>query len=111
MNCPSIQGLKLSVESRRGIDEIKRTSDIGRYLTAITSMGHLATIFTTGRPLEMSYNIYNTDFAAFAGGLVAVPKIQRHKIETIAGSQWLRASTHQERTFWRAVYEGCKLAN
>jgi len=110
MDCPSIHGLKLSTGSKRALEEIKRTSDIGRYLISVSSMGHLAAIFTTGRPLELSYNIYNTDFAAFAGGLAAVPKIQRHKIETVAGSQWLKASSHQERSFWRAIYEGCKLA-
>lgn len=111
MECPSLIGLELSNASKEGLAEIKNVVEIGKYLTYSTAFGQLGTIFLNSSPLEASYNIYNTDFEAFAKGLSAIPSITKKRIEQIAGHKWRNVSNYGEKKFWRAVYEGCKLKN
>ena len=109
MECPSLIGLELSNSSKEGLAEIKNVVEIGRYLTFSSALGRLGVIFLNSSPLEASYNIYSTDFEAFAKGLAAVPTITRKRIEQIAGHKWRDVSGYSEKKFWRAIYEGGKI--
>lgn len=107
MECQSIDGLKLDNESLRAIEEIRRKRNLAEYLTSTLSSGVLATILTTGKPLLMSYNIYQSDFQAFANAMFAVPVILRGEIEKIAGRQLIRSLDPKQRSFWKGIYYGC----
>ena len=39
----------------------------------------------------------------------SVPDILRSEIEKIAANAYMTVGSHQERTFWKAIYHGCKI--
>mgnify|MGYP000485753352 CR=1 FL=1 len=109
MGCPSIQGLTLDSDSQKAIDQIRHKADLANFLGGATSFGVLVNIFNTRQPTLMSYNIYQTDFQSFARAISAVPLIYRKSIALIASQQELRNIDYKQRTFWKAVRQGCKL--
>ena len=130
--CPAIVGLefdKTSKEAIQSINDILESKNIGLWSSAI---GHLLLIFgglavnaknggtaienthifkvISSNPNQTSYNIYSINWEYFFKAFTALDKFANNQIETIAGLQFLRGNiTAKERSFWKAVYSGCKI--
>jgi len=107
MNCQSISGLTLDGDSIRAVEEIRRKQKLANYLSSTVSAGVLANILITGQPILMAYNIYQSDFQAYAKAMSSVPIILRGEIEKIAARQLIRSLDPKQRTFWKGIYYGC----
>ncbi|MFV2058654.1 MAG: hypothetical protein ACC707_19495 [Thiohalomonadales bacterium] len=73
----------------------------------IMGYGTMLNIFAgKGGAVSASYNLSSTEFSALSKALIAIPKIQRARIEQIARLQ--RASHWgSEGSFWEAMFDGC----
>ena len=113
MDCPSIDGLKLSDESREGIRRIKNIPQLGNKLAGAVGGGQIINIFASPTPpLVTIYSIRSTDWHTFSKVMIGVPEIVRTSIAKEAQNQWSSAqfrNSFDESRFWKAVAYGCKI--
>jgi len=109
MNCESINGLQFDAESKRAIEKIRSRAELTKFMSGTLSLGVLSNIFSTNAPLQVSYNIYSTDFVAFSKATMGLERIYRYKVRQIAEQQYLRVGDYNQRRFWRMILEGCKI--
>lgn len=108
MDCPTLHGIQFGTDSKKAIERIRRINEQADFLQGMTAGGVFVAIFSTSKPLEASYNIYNTDFDAMAEALSAVNIIRKRRIEEEAFLVINKVSSRDERQFWTAIYNGCK---
>jgi hypothetical protein len=65
-------------------------------------------IFAGNGPIEATYALASTDFAAIAQAMSAMPEIARRRISNIAQESAFYTSSSAERIFWNAVVDGCR---
>jgi hypothetical protein len=113
MDCPSIDGLNLSAESREGIKRIKNIPELANKLAGTTAGSQVISIFASPTPtLVTIYSIRSTDWLTFSQAMISVPEIARASIVREAQSQWTSAqfrNSFDESRFWQAVANGCKI--
>lgn len=110
MRCPDISNLEFSESGKIAVKEIRRIKDVNQWLSATITVGTFANIFAGNGIVKSHYNLTQTDFNSFAQALKSSPSIAKHTIQTISGLQAMKAKTHKERLFWKAVYKGCEAA-
>ncbi|MBU2869827.1 hypothetical protein [Colwellia sp. E2M01] len=130
--CPTIIGLEFDTPSKEAIQSINNILESKNTGLWVSSIGHLLLIFgglavqaknggtaienthifkvISRTPNQTSYNIYSINWEYFFKAFTALDKFANNQIETIAGLQVLRGNiTAKERSFWKAVYSGCKV--
>lgn len=109
MRCPDIERVTFSQRSHQAIEDIHKVDRFAMALQRVTAGGVVVNIFAGNGPLEASYALRSTDFAAMAKALSAMPQIARRRISNIAQETALYTSSPAEKLFWHAVVDGCKL--
>ena len=108
MKCPTISGIEFSPTSIRSIKEIRRIRDLSNYLILISGGGHLLNIFLGSGPIQATYSLQSTNFQVMTEAMSGVPAMTRRVITDIAGRTCLKVTNHKEKTFWHAIYLGCR---
>lgn len=113
MKCPKINSLILSDESRKAIEEIKKTPGMANEFALALSIGKFVNIFAAATPAPVTINsIDKSDWHGFIDAMSSIPHFARARIEKIAYQQWINAQYNNnivEAQFWEAVTNGCKL--
>ena len=109
MDCPNIDQLGLSTVSKSAIEDIRDKLRFSRALVYFTGIGTMASIFAGNGHVEANYSLYSTDFELMTKALVKVPNITKRSIETVANNAWFNVSSREEKQFWEAVSNGCKV--
>lgn len=108
MACPDILGLEFSGSGKEALKEIKRIQGVGNMLASVLGGSALLEIFAGNKILGSVHNISKKDWSIWAEAMRSVPNIVRKEIRLIAFDESQRASTIQEREFWRVVVDGCR---
>ena len=108
MECPNISNLKLQLEDKKALEEIRQVREAGSLLQVSLPSGVLATIFIGSQPAEAAYNIHSTDWILFSQAMESIPKIIRARISQIAKLRLLNGGlSYEQRLFWNAIDRGC----
>lgn len=108
VRCPDIEQITFSQRSQQAIEEIRKVDRFTMTLQRVTAGGVVMNIFAGNGPIETTYSLASTDFAAMARAVCAMPEIARRRISNIAQESALYTSNSAEKTFWNAVVDGCR---
>jgi len=130
--CPVIIDIKFDDASRQAIDDIAHIIKVKKIGWVVTLVGQLGLIFAGGAVRtsapgnivensnmfkviaadsnQVSWSIYQTNWEYFFKSFSALDQHANSQIEKIAMLQHLRtAASPKERSFWAAIYNGCKV--
>jgi len=110
MQCVPINSVKFDKRSIEGIERIKNINGFSSLLTKVIGIGTFANIFLGNKVPELTFNIYQTDWAMIHQSMMALPSIQRKIIEDEARYQILdHQLDYKQRQFWEGISYGCKI--
>ncbi len=110
MVCPDISMLRFSQAGEAAIEDIKRIQGSANALAGMLSSSVLLKIFT-GHRIQLqgsAHNIVQKDWELWAQAMRAVPNMVSREINRIAQEQVMQPLAMDERSFWRAVADGCR---
>lgn len=109
MRCPPIHGLLFDQSDLIALRRLREMPRNRKLLEVALPAGVMANIFLGNGSAQVSYNIATSDWATLAQAMAAASAIERNAFIQTARLQQLRAgSTHEQRSFWKAVEDGCK---
>ncbi len=108
VRCPDIERITFSQRSQQAIEEIRKVDRFTMMLQRVTAGGVVMNIFAGNGPIETTYSLASTDFAAMAKAMSAMPEIARRRISNIAQESAFYTSSSAEKIFWNAVVDGCR---
>lgn len=108
VRCPDIEQITFSQRSQQAIEEIRKVDRFTMTLQRVTAGGVVMNIFAGNGPIETTYSLASTDFAAMARAMSAMPEIARRRISNIAQESAFYTRNSAEKTFWNAVVDGCR---
>jgi hypothetical protein len=104
MDCPSINRLRLSGESKKAIIRIKRIPGLANKLAGSLAASKIVNLFASPTPPAVTlYSIQTTDWLSFSQAMFSIPEIARVSIAREAQNQWTNAqfiNNHEEAKFW-----------
>ena len=109
MDCPNINGLKLDQDDLNSIEIIRNSEKAGNMLQIVMPAGALSSIFLGNNVLKSTYNIFSFEFAEFARAMTKINALTRKTMEREAQYQYITSTDSEQKAFWKAIYEGCKL--
>lgn len=110
--CEILEDFIPDARTKAAISNIAKKKESATILTGILGNSIFLTIFFQSKPLEVGYNIYNTDWDLWANAMARTPSILRRAIETEAMNQWQHYQLEYDRKhiiFWTHIYDGCKI--
>lgn len=105
----TITDLKLSLKSKRSVEDVRDVMKHGDMLSSAVSLVPVYQIFF-GTPsvrnaaFESGISIREYDWEQWGDAMFATNKITKHKIANISGNMMIMTSG-KEQKFWRCVYE------
>lgn len=109
--CEILQNFTPDARSKRALQVIASRKEAATALAVTLGGSVFYSIFFKASAVEVSYNIYNTDWELWGHAMNQVPKILRRAIRTDALLMWEYYQLNYDRNhaiFWQNIYGGCR---
>lgn len=109
--CEILQNFTPDSRSRKALQLIAARKEAATALAVILGSSVFYSIFFKASAVEVSYNIYNTDWELWGHAMNQIPKILRRAIQTDALLMWEHYQLNYDRNhaiFWQNIYGGCR---
>lgn len=109
--CEILQNFTPDSRSKKTLQAIAARKEAASALAVILGSSVFYSIFFKSSTVEVSYNVYNTDWALWGHAMNQTPKILRKSIQTEALLMWEHYQRNYDRNhaiFWQNIYGGCR---